>query len=107
MPRLKPWEQGIPSSQYLQQQINKTTKYKPKGRGFLSGYISTNKELLFPIKVYQKNKQINPWIFGLDESQILVEKKQSSIKYQPLGKGALSKKISTNRYYYYYPYHLV
>jgi len=107
MPRLKPWEQGIPSSQYLQQQINTTSKYQPSGKGFLSGYVSTNKDLLFPIKVYQKNKQINHWIFGLDESQILNEKKQSSINYQPLGKGALSKKISTNRYYFYYPYNKV
>ena len=107
MTRLKPWEQGIPSSQYLQQQINKTSKYKPKGKGFLSGNISTNTNLLFPINVYKKNKKINPWIFGLDESQILIEKKRPSINYQPLGKGALSKNISTNRYYFNYPYTLI
>lgn len=107
MPKLKPWEQGIPSSEYLHQQITNTKKYKPKGRGFLSGYISTNNDLLFPIKVYKKNKRINPWIFGLDESQILIDKKKSSINYQPLGKGALSQKISTNRYFFYYPYRLI
>lgn len=107
MPRLKPWEQGIPSSQYLQQQINKTRKYKPKGKGVLSGNVSTNTHLLYPINLYRKNKKINPWIFGLDESQLLIEKKQYSIIYQPLGKGALSKNISTNRYYFYYPYKLI
>lgn len=43
MTKVKPWEQGISSSEYLQIQINKAKKYKPIGKGALSYYISTNR----------------------------------------------------------------
>ena len=103
MKKLKPWEQGIPSSELLSQTTKKTKNYKPSGRGFLSGYVSTNKLPLFPIIPY-KNK-INPWNYGLIESEILSEKIKNSILYRPIGRGMLSRNnLHTNRYYYSFPY---